>query len=304
MVGLKPMLGALGIVKTDIPFARDDANRFLPWVLALMVALTAFSMCIGLTLGQWVSSHKLAFSGSVTVIVPPQPETMEKDVENLLSYLRKQPIIESLKVLDKKEVTELLEPWLGDVAEMEELPLPTVAQATLKPDANGQIPSLTELQDKLTSLVAGTEIDAHETWVEKFARFTNAIQLLSYTAALFILTALAAMVVFTAKAALKLHRRTVALLHSIGADDPYIARQFQWNACGIALQGAIPGTLLGALLYGSLAFYAGSLESPLMPKLVFLPWHYVLLVLLPLFCGLLSLVAARMAVLKQLRRVL
>lgn len=297
---LASLMKFLGIVRSDIPFARDDANRFLPWILGLMVAMTAFALCLGVSLGQWIAGHRAVYDQEMSLIIPPQPDAMQDDVRNLIAYVQKQPGIERVRVLEEREIAALVKPWLGENSSLDGLPLPVMAEITV----GDSPPDAKTLQAKIGAMIPGAQIDTHESWVEKFARFTTALRVLAYTAAAFILAALAAMIVFTSQAALKLHRQPVALLHSIGADDGYIARQFQWNACALTLQGALPGTLLGVLLFTALGYFAGSLDTPLMPRLAFSPSHLAILFGLPLVCGLLGLAASRRAVLHELHRVL
>ncbi len=306
---MRPDMGSfifktLGIVRSDIPFSRDDANRFLPWILALMVALSAFALCLGVTLGQWISTHRMVYGQEVSLIIPPQPDSMRDDVANLIAYVEKTPGIARVRVLGDAEIISMVQPWLGDGVGLKDLPLPTMAEVTLTNQQGIAAPDLKALQTKLTSMLPGTQLDTQESWVEKFARFTAALQTLAYGTAAFILAALAAMIIFTSQTALKLHRRPVELLHSIGADDGYIARQFQWNATALMLQGAVPGTLLGGILYLALGYYAGSLDTPLMPRLTLSYAHLAIALGLPATCALLGLLASRVAVLRSLHRVL
>lgn len=297
-------LHSLGIVSSDILFARDDANRFLPWILALMVALSAFALCLGVTLGQWISNHQLVYGQDVSLIIPPQPESMRDDVNNLIAYLQKAPGIAKVRVLENQEVLNMVQPWLGNDAAIKDLPLPTMADVTLSSTQAAGNAEIKTLGEKLNSMLPGTQLDTHESWVRKFGEFTAALRALAYSVAVFILVALAAMIIFTSQTALKLHRRPVELLHSIGADDSYIARQFQWNSTLIMLQGAIPGTLLGGVLYLALGYYAGSLDTPLMPQMKLSLAHAAIAFGLPIACSLLGLFSSRFAVLRELHRVL
>lgn len=298
------LLYSLGVARSDILFARDDANRFLPWILGLMVSLTAFALCLGMTLGQWISSHQLVYGQDVSLIIPPQPDSMQGDVKNLIAMVEKAPNVEKLRVLEPQEVLNMVQPWLGDDAAMKDLPLPTMAEITIRRQPLSGSKDIKALTERVATMIPGTQLDTHESWARKFGQFTAALQALAYGVAAFILLALSAMIVFTSQAALKLHRRPVELLHSIGADDGYIARQFQWNATALMLQGAIPGTVLGYALYMALGSYSGSLDTPLLPQLKLSLSHLALALALPLGCALLGLCASRFAVLRELRRVL
>ncbi len=50
--------------RPDIPFARDDTNRFLPWIVAFIVFITAMMIASGMGIYGLVS-------GSRSVSAPP-----------------------------------------------------------------------------------------------------------------------------------------------------------------------------------------------------------------------------------------
>ncbi len=281
----------------DIPFAGDDANRFLPWIVALMVCLTALMLLIGLSLNQSLTQRHASFSQAVTVQVPNEVAS-----EAVLAQVRE--AIENTKgfgaarTASLTEVQGMVSPWIGDDAMMEHLPLPAVLHVSTAPGAKADAEALAA---RLRDIDPRIAVDTHALWAEKFSRFAQAVQMALYTLAGFILATLAAMVVFTAREAMKLHRRTVLLLHAIGADDGYIARQFQTNAARITLLGALIGTAAAAAVFASGGWYIRLLDAPLLPQFSVSTAHGFALVMLPLLSSLLAMLSARCAVLRQLK---
>lgn len=287
------------MLKTDIPFARDDANRFLPWMIALMSAIAALMLLTGITFGQWVAGQQGHYNQTLTVQVPPQEERTDAVLKQVAAVLSKTPGLGNTTMLDEEQVRALVQPWLGNDAAVKSLPLPTVIDAEILSETSPDIPAL---ERRLRAIAADISVDTQALWAEKFSSLSRVLQTGLYGLAVFVIAALGGMMVFTARAAIKLHSGTVLLLHTIGAEDAYIARQFQANALRLAIRGAVPGTLLAGVVYIGFGFYASHLDAPLLPGMVLSFSHILILFLLPLACCGVSLLAVRAATMAQLRK--
>lgn len=284
------------MLRSEIPFSRDDANRFLPWMVAMMCAITALMLCVGLTFGHWVQDRRGEAGSTFIVQIPPQGEKHEQTVHLVTEILDENTHVQNARLLSADEVRALVEPWLGGDSVVRALPLPSVIQA----ENDGGL-DFAALAKQLKDIAPDISVDTQEIWAEKFARLSTALQAGAFGFALCIALALAGMMAFTSRVAMKLHADTVTLLHSIGAEDRYIARQFQANAMALALRGALPGTIVAGVAYALFGIYAAQLDAPLMPN--FLPGlsHLFVLMLLPAACCVVSIIAARHAALAQLR---
>ena len=111
-----------------------------------------------------------------------------------------------------------------------------------------------------------------------------------------------AVVVLAAKTALRLHQQTVEVLYTIGAEDNYIATQFQQNAMALVFRGAAAGSVAAALLLWIAQMATSAFDAPLLPEFAFSPAHILLFILLPLLTAGAALFSTRFAVLALLRR--
>lgn len=289
------------MLKPDIPFERDDAHYFMPWMVALMIGLAALMLCCAITLGNWVNTTEGTYTESFTIYIPYHEGTMEASTERIENTLAEYAMVTSHTILSEKEVINIIEPWLGISAGMEELPLPVVIDVQIKPAEEISTENITILYDALRATGEGIEIETQKGWVEKFAQFSYVVQVLVVLLSVFIFLSLAIMMMFISRATMKLHARTILLLHAIGAEDSYISRQFQYNASLLVLRGAIPGTIAAGMLYFLLDKYITNLNAPLLPSLSLSVQHAVVLFFLPIVCSALALIAARHASLNQLR---
>ena len=99
---------------------------------------------------------------------------------------------------------------------------------------------------------------------------------------------------------LAVHHDIIEMLHLIGAEDGYIARQFQGHAMKLGLVGAIPGVLLAVLTIELLAIAAGRIDAFLLPNIRLAPAQWAALALVPLAAALIAMLTARLTVMRRL----
>jgi cell division transport system permease protein len=109
-----------------------------------------------------------------------------------------------------------------------------------------------------------------------------------------------ATVIFTTRSGMAVHHGTIELLHLIGAQDAYIARQFQFHAMVWGLCGGLAGLGLAALTLAALVALAGGIDLPLFPVLTLTPWQWVGLAVMPVVVALITMMTARITVLRAL----
>jgi cell division transport system permease protein len=284
--------------KTDIPFSTDDSHAFLPWVIGIMVGLAGLLLCLGLTVDGWMVERHQNYEKRFTVNIPAGLDDLDKKMKVVTEVLQATKGISSVSQVGKDKLQDMLKPWIGRNSSLENLPLPTVLDVTMD---NNAIVNLGELQTKLAIVISGIEIDSHEQWVANFSDFSATLSYLVIILAVLIISGLSLTIAFTSRAALKLHARTINLLHSIGAEDRYISRQFQRDACRLTLYGTVPGCIAAGLIYWATGLYMKSLGSSMLPSLAMHLPHFVLLLALPLACAAIAWITARYSVLQQLQ---
>ncbi len=287
--------------RTDIHFSGDDAHAFLPWVVGIMAWLATLMLCFGISVGGWITDRGGSYANNFTVNIPSTMDALPERAMKIIELLEKNPAVESVKQESEESLRELLKPWLGNHEAVDALPLPIVIEVNVRENAELDTDDLSK---KLLKIAPGTEIDTHAQWMANFMQFSAAVRTIMALLASLVITGLGLMIAFMCRASLKLHARTVNLLHSIGAEDKYIARQFQLEACLITLRGTLPGCLMAGVFYWLTGIYMASLQSTLLPAFAMKLMHILLCVAMPLACSAVAWWAARISVLKQLQRVL
>lgn len=283
---------------SDIPFARDEANRFLPWIVAFMVCLTGLMLATSLSLGTVMQRLSGNYLNSFTIQIPASSaESLKKG--SIVRLIRDNDWAADAYEISREEMQELIAPWLGDDSGVENLPLPQLIEVKIRDGATVDLPAL---ERRIRKLAPEAEIDDYQQWMGKFSRFSSGVQYTVFILAAMIILTTLAIVVLAAKTALRLHQQTVEVLYTIGAQDDYIAAQFQQNAMWLVFRGAAAGTVLAALLFWASQSLTTALDSPLLPVFDFTPAHGLLFMVLPVLTASAALFSTRFAVLALLKR--
>lgn len=282
----------------DIPFSRDEANRFLPWIVAFMLCLTGLMLAASLSLGTVMRQMNGNYLNSFTIQIPRATADRLEEGE-ITALIRDNDWVAEVREISRSEMQALIEPWLGSAEAVDTLPLPLLIEVRVREDAAVDLPAL---ERRLQKVAEGAEIDDYQQWMTRFSRFSSGVQYAVFVLAVMIVLTTLAIVVLAAKTALRLHQQTVEVLYTIGAQDDYIVGQFQQNAMRLVFRGAALGSIAAALLFWGSERLTMELESPLLPVFAFTPAHALLFVMLPLLTAMAALFSTRFAVLALLKR--
>ncbi|MCW5751901.1 MAG: cell division protein [Alphaproteobacteria bacterium] len=286
--------------RTDLALSRDPAGRTVPWIIAAMVFIGTLSLAAAFGLNEASAAWRHLVTGNLTVQVPDGPDA-DARADEAARVLAATPGIASARRLERAEVLHLLEPWLGRDAAATQLPLPRLVDVRLDPALAIDTRALAL---RLAESVPEARLDDHGPWLERLSRLTRGLQMIAAGGVGIVACATMLIVVFTIRAGLLVHREVISVLHLIGAQDAYIARQFQWHAVNMAFKGALPAFLLAALVAFALGLAADRLSAPLIPKVALGTAGWLALPLVPLTAILLAAVTARLTVLLNLKRTL
>ncbi len=292
--------------RSDLPLARDESGRHMPLIIALMVYLAALALAGALSVNSAVSRWNRDLTGTLTVQVPPAEDSsaagraLEAErLDTVVRLLRATPGVARVAPLDRSQAAALIEPWLGAEA-LEDLPLPRLIDVTLAP---GREVDLAFLAKRLEAAVPGTTVDDHRKWVKDLLDLARTVEVVVAAILLLIGGATGLVIVFATRSSLAIHSKVIEVLHLIGAQDKYIARQFQHHAMSLALRGGLLGLALAVATLVGLRYAAYSGEA-LLPRLALEPWQWAVLAGIPAATALLASLTARLTVLRTLSRML
>ncbi|MAW90010.1 MAG: cell division protein [Altererythrobacter sp.] len=297
--GLAPFRGrrAAGL----LPKARLGGP--LPWVIAVMVALTVVAASGALALSNMVSTARGEVAGSATVqIIEPDPGARANQVEAARNVLGQHPEIAGFRVVPEEEVSAILEPWLGESSESEIIPLPALIDVELRGTAEQR--TYAEIEQALQKVAPRARIDAQAEWL---APVLSALSALKWMALALIATlglVGAAAVWLAARNALGGNRDTIEIVHLLGGNDDQIARIFQRSVLLDSITGGALGFIAGIIAMSVLASQFAALQSGMVAGGQLLALDWMLIAFVPLFAVAIAVYTARMTVLSSLRKTL
>jgi cell division transport system permease protein len=295
------MAGKLKAAKPSrqaVPLDRDSSGRYLPLLVAIMVFLAALALAGALAMSKLAERWDTGLSGALTVQVPAdQADTVK--LAAVVAALAATPGVLTAEPLDQQAMTDLLAPWLGDAALGDDLPLPRLIAVTVDTAAP---PDIAALQDRLRALAPGTLVDDHQRWLARLLDLARAVELMALVIVLLVVLAACIMVAFVTRMGLAAHERSIELLHLVGAQDSYVARQFQNHALRLGLRGGALGLLCALPALYLARVLLQRIDSGLLPELNFLPQEWTYLALLPVAAALVAMLTARVTVLRTLAR--
>jgi len=285
--------------RTDLPLDRDASGRFLPWLVAVMVYLAALALICAIGANKVVTRWDQGLAGRMTVQVPTSEPEGDNRADEVLAALKAIPGVRSAETLGAEEIARLLEPWLGTGAAYQDLPMPTLIAVRIDRAAP---PDMAQLRRRLTQIAPGTVLDDHQSWLGKLLDLARSVQLVAALVVGLVGASAVTMVIFATRMGLSVHGRVIELLHLVGAQDSYVASQFQAHALRLALRGGVLGLLMAVLTVLLVANLLGQSDAVALPDLSLLPIEWSLLPLLPLVVALIAMVTARLTVLRTLGR--
>lgn len=289
---------------SDLPLKGDAASRFLPWLVALMVFLISVAVAAAFVLDQVASSWDHDVAGTVTIQVSPVGgeggEAMtDARVTAVAAAVARERGVTAVRPLDKKQTLALLEPWLGSSDVIKDLPLPRLIDVAVDPDFSID---LSAMNDRISALVPGTSLDDHRVWLSRLISLSRTVEALAVFTVLIIGTVTSATIVYATRTSMAVHKNTIEVLHLIGAQDDYIARQFADRAFGLGLMGGFLGLALTVPTLSAIGWAAKRLEGGFVPHLTLNMLGFVTIAILPGLAAVLVMMTARMTVHRTLSR--
>ncbi|GGN54276.1 cell division protein [Novosphingobium indicum] len=278
----------------------------MPWVIAIMVAMTAIALAAGLALGNAVSSAKAEIEGGVTVqIIEPRADIRQKEAESAVAAIKTMPGVAGLRLVPQAELDALIEPWLGTGianATGSAIPVPSLIDVRLKGPATPA--ALSAIEQRLKPVAPSARVDAQSNWLKPVFNAMVSLQVLAIAIVALLALALTAAVLLAARTALGTNRDTIEIVHLLGGTDAQVARVFQRSIGYDAAGGGAVGLALALVVILVLARRFAGLGAGLVNNGALTWGDWLLLALVPVLSTLLAMVTARLTVLHALRKML
>ena len=277
----------------------------MPWVIAIMMALTVIAAGAGLALRNLGANAGAEIAGGLTVqILEGAPAERERQAQAAVAQLRTREDVAEIRRVPEDELNALLEPWLGKQALTgdEAIPVPALIDVQLRGPVTER--RLGELRTTLTAVAPAARIDAQAGWLGPVFDALASLQWLAIGLVVLLAGTSAAAVWLAARSALGSNRETIEVVHLLGATDGQIARLFERSIALDAAIGGLAGLALGAGALWLLGAQFARLGSGMVVGGALGPIGWALLAAIPVAGVALAMLTARLTVLGALRRML
>ena len=302
--GLRQRLPGVNPMRGDHLLTQARLAGPMPWVIAIMIALTTIAAAGALALNNVANTARAELAGGITVqIVEAAPLERDRQAQAALAVIKRSNGVESATLVPRQELDRLMEPWLGANGEGDDaIPMPALIDVRLDGEATRE--RVEALRPRLLTVAPAAQIDAQAGWLGPVVSAIRSLQYLALALILLLAAASTAAVWLAARTALGVNRETIEIVHHLGGTDSQIARIFQRSVARDAVLGGIAGLAAGLIAIVALARQFAALDSGMLAGGGLTVMDWLLLVLIPLAGVLLATMTARFTVLSALRRML
>lgn len=233
--------------------------------LIVVIAIMAFLACLTLgavsmvraTAATWQSQ----ISREITIQIKPEDgldmnAALNKARNLALSFVGTR----EGTIMDDAATSRLLEPWLGAGLDLSELPVPRLVIITID---ESNPPDFEAMRAMLKTEIPQAFLDDHRTWVDRLVSMAHTTVMIGLGVLILVFSAMVLTVVFATRGALSGNRHIVEVLHFVGAEGSFVAREFQKHFLKISLKGSGAGSALAALVFLAAGFWQSrSLATP------------------------------------------
>jgi cell division transport system permease protein len=227
--------------------AGSVTGRSLTLVITIMCFLACLTVGAVYMIRQSANSWLKDIASEITVqVIPKDGADTEKVVQQVAAYLNQQSGVSSVKVLSSAESAALLEPWLGTMDDLSALPLPRLIAIEL--DRAGS-PDVDMMRTGLAAQFDGATLDDHRRWQAQIATITNSFSLGGLAILALVAMATTAIIVSATKSSMASNREIVEVLHFVGANDRFIAREFEKHFLRLGVRAGLVGAGLALAVF-------------------------------------------------------
>lgn len=295
--------------QTSIVPAGDVAGQALVVVIAIMTFLSSLAIG-GVDLIRYSAQNwENQILQEATIQVRP---TDGLDIEKTLNYavelVKGFRGIKSAEIVDRAQTERLLEPWLGTGLELKELPIPRLIIVTL--DGSNDV-DFGMISDAIATQIPGGSFDDHRNAISRLVMMAHATVVIGLVILALVISALTLTIIFATRSALSANAHIVEVLHFIGAESGFIARQFDFHFFKTGFKGAFYGGMSSIVIFIVFAFWSrfaagtpgGDQASALFGHFSISLLSYGKIFILIGFVSLLTMLTSRLTILSQLKSI-
>ena len=240
--------------QTPVVPPGDIAGQAMVLVVAIMAFLACLTVGAVSLVGQSAATWQSQIAREATVQIRPDPDF---DIEAAL--VRAQAIavnfdgVRAARIIGPDETLSLLEPWLGSDLGLNQLPVPRLVVITIDESAP---PDFAAMGAAISQAVPNATLDDHRAWVGRLVTMARTTTVAGMGVLALVLVALVMTVVFATRGTLASNHGVIEVLHFVGAEARFIARQFERRFLLVGLRGAAIGGAAAIVIFLAIGVWA------------------------------------------------
>ncbi len=171
---------------------------------------------------------------------------MSASLDRAVEIAEATPGVSSAHALTVDETRGLVAPWLGTALDLNDLPVPRLVAVSV---SDPQAVDVAALAARLQEGVRGASLDDHSTWSARLTAMAETLVIVGLTVFVLVMVALVLSVVFATRAAIASNQAVIEVLHFVGAENGYIAREFERRFLVLGFRGGLMGGALAGLTF-------------------------------------------------------
>ena len=255
---IKPQIETKELYAPTRPKERNWGNQPTPIVeaktvtgnsLVVVISIMCFLACLTAGTVYLINQSAAAWTDNIASEVTVQINTDQKtNIEDTLSklsfFLTNQTGVNGVRPIPEEESSHLLAPWLGEGANLQELPIPRLVAVELD---RTNPPQISRLREALKSNFPNAILDDHRHWQSQIQTVTRSMALGGLAVLILVGLATTGIIVSATRSAMASNREIVEVLHFVGATDRFIAREFERHFLTLGIRSGLVGAI-GALM--------------------------------------------------------
>ncbi len=236
----------------SLPLAKAEGNVMLIAIVAMLVFLAGTAWVVGTAADKMSGRWNSTLANELTIEIDTSPDasqgnTPELRIQHVKEVLAQYNAVISVQTIDHTQLQNMLKPWIGDMSNYADLPLPVLLKVSLHPDHNL---SFDEIAKQIMDKVQGVNVVAHYAWAGEVQEIARMVTLVAWGTIAIVAAISIFQMVFMARSRIAAFAPEIEILHTLGATDGFIAAEFEKQAFKLSFVGVLIGAIALLSVFG------------------------------------------------------
>ena len=233
---------------------RNVVGNALVFVIAIMTFLSCLTLGAVTLVRDTASVWENQIAREATIqIKPVDGLDMEAALESAARIATGFAGVTGARIVDRQATARLLEPWLGSGLNIDELPVPRLVIVTID---QASPPDFAAMRAMIAPELPSASLDDHRTWVDRLVAMAHTTVTIGVTVLVLMLSATVLSVVFATRGAMAGNGHIIEVLHFVGAEAGFIAREFRQHFLLTGMKGAAAGGVAAIIVFIAFSFWS------------------------------------------------